>query len=96
VARRSSSVVITGNYKEPLEVEMPLIQRQEITLYGHMMYVREDFADAIAFIREGKIHTDGFITAVYPFRKTPDAFRYIDEFPNDVMKILVDVQNLEG
>ncbi len=96
VARRSSSVVITGNYKDPLEVEMPLIQRQEITLYGHMMYVREDFADAIAFIREGKIHTDGFITAVYPFRKTLEAFRYIDEFPNDVMKILVDVQNLEG
>ncbi len=94
VARRSSSVVITGNYKEPLEVEMPLIQRQEITLYGHMMYVREDFADAISFIRDGKIHTDGFITAVYPFRKALDAFHYIDEFPNDFMKILVDVQDL--
>lgn len=96
VARRSSSVVITGNYKDPLEVEMPLIQRQEITLYGHMMYVREDFEDAISFIRDGKIHTDGFITAVYPFRKTLDAFHYIDEFPNDFMKILVDVQDVEG
>lgn len=96
VARRSSSVVITGNYKDPLEVEMPLIQRQEITLYGHMMYVREDFEDAISFIRDGKIHTDGFITAVYPFRKALDAFHYIDEFPNDFMKILVDVQDLEG
>jgi L-iditol 2-dehydrogenase len=74
---------------------MPIIQRQEISLLGHMMYVREDFQDAIAFIKAGKIHTDGFITAVYPFKKTLDAFHFIDDNPNDFMKILVDVQNLE-
>ncbi len=96
VARPSSTIVITGNYKDPLEVEMPRIQRQEISLLGHMMYVREDFADAISFIQEGKIRTDGFITAVYPFRKTLDAFHWIDEHPNDFMKLLVDVQNLES
>lgn len=96
VARRSSTIVVTGNYKEPLEIEIPVLQRQEISLLGHMMYVREDFEDAISFIKEGKIHTEGFITAVYPFKKTVDAFKYIDEFPNDFMKILVDVQNLEG
>lgn len=96
VARRSSSIVITGNYKDPLEVEMPVIQRQEISLYGHMMYVREDFTDAIDFINEGKIHTEGFITGVYPFKKTLDAFHFIDEYPNDYMKLLIDVQNLEG
>lgn len=96
VARRSSTIVVTGNYKEPLEIEIPILQRQEISLLGHMMYVREDFEDAISFIKEGKIHTDGFITAVYPFKKTLDAFHYIDEYPNDFMKILVDVQDLEG
>jgi len=96
VARPSSTIVITGNYKDPLEIEMPRIQRQEISLLGHMMYVREDFADAISFIQEGKIRTDGFITAVYPFKKTLDAFHWIDEHPNDYMKLLVDVQNLEG
>lgn len=95
VARPNSTIVVTGNFKAPLEIEMPRIQRQEINLLGHMMYVREDFADAIRFIREGKIHTQGFITEVYPFKKTLDAFKYIDECPNDFMKILIDVQNLE-
>ncbi len=96
VARPNSTIIVTGNYKQPLEIEMPLIQRQEINLLGHMMYVREDFADAIRFIKEGKIHTKGFITAVYPFMKTREAFKFIDEFPNDFMKLLIDVQNLEG
>lgn len=96
VARTSSTIVITGNYKDPVELNMPIIQRQEISLLGHMMYVREDFQDAISFIKDGKIHTEGFITAVYPFKKTLDAFHFIDECPNDFMKILIDVQNLEG
>ncbi|NLC84132.1 MAG: alcohol dehydrogenase catalytic domain-containing protein [Ruminococcaceae bacterium] len=95
IARPNSTIVITGNYKEPIEVEIPKIQRQEINLLGHMMYVREDFADAIRFLKEGKITTEGFITAVYPFKKTTDAFKYIDEYPNDFMKLLIDVQNLE-
>ena len=91
-ARPSSTIVITGNYKVPIEVEIPLIQRQEINLLGHMMYVREDFADAIRFAREKTVRLDGFITRVYKSAELKDAFDFIDKNPDDVMKIVMSMQ----
>ncbi len=88
-ARRSSSIIITGNFKEPVEIELPMLQRQEINLIGHMMYVREDYADAIRFLAEGKVKVDGFITNRYPARSIKQAFEDIDANPADVMKMLL-------
>lgn len=95
VARPRSTIVITGNYKEPVELEMPMIQRQEIDVLGHMMYVREDFAEAIAAIDQRKIQLDEIITSVYSFKKLTKAFNFIDKHPDDFMKILIDNQNLD-
>lgn len=88
-ARPSSQIIVTGNFKAPVEIELPIIQRQEINLVGHMMYVREDFSDAIRFIREGRICLDGFATQHYTIDKLHEAFKFIDENPDDVMKVMV-------
>ncbi|BDF57412.1 putative zinc-type alcohol dehydrogenase-like protein YjmD [Christensenellaceae bacterium] len=91
-ARPSSKIIVTGNFKVPVEIEMPVLQRQEISLIGHMMYVREDFADAIRFAANGDLKLDGFITKVYPSDKLKEAFAFIDENPDDVMKIVISMQ----
>ena len=88
-ARRSSAVVVTGNFKEPLTFEVPVIQRQEIALIGHMMYVKEDFEDAIRFIAEGSVKVGGLVTQRFPAAKLKDAFRLIDLQPHHVMKVLL-------
>ena len=52
--RPSSEVIMTGNYKAPVTLDVPRIQRREVNLIGHMMYVRQDFQDAIQLLAEGK------------------------------------------
>ena len=88
-ARPSSKIVITGNFKAPVEIEVPVLQRQEIELIGHMMYVREDYQDAIRFIQQGKVSLQGFVSGRYPVEQLAEAFAFIDAQPDDVMKILV-------
>jgi L-iditol 2-dehydrogenase len=93
-ARRSSVVVVTGNFKEPFTLEVPVIQRQEISLVGHRMYGREDFADAIRFAGSGAVKLDGIITQRFPLARDPaadlkGAFEFIDAHPDQVMKVIV-------
>ena len=90
-ARQRSEIIITGNYKEPVEFNVPLLQRQEITMIGHMMYVREDFRIAIDLLSSGKIGTSGIITKVFPFGEYEEAFKYADANPDGVMKLLIEV-----
>ena len=88
-ARRSSVVVVTGNFKEPLTFEVPVIQRQEISVVGHMMYVREDFGDAIRFMESGAVKPGGLITQRFPAWELKEAFEFIDACPDRVMKAIV-------
>lgn len=90
-SRPSSEIIITGNYKEPMELEVPRIQRREVNLVGHMMYVREDFSDAIRFLADGTVKVDGFVTKRFPMVQFRDAFQYIDDHPTEIMKALVDI-----
>jgi len=88
-ARPNSEIIMTGNYKEPVRFEVPLMQRREISLIGHMMYVREDYADAIRLLSEGRINTTKVISQRYVFADYPKAFVFADEHPEQVMKMIV-------
>ena len=71
--------------------ELPRIQRNEINLLGHMMYVREDYADAIRLLEEGKITITKTVSQVYPFDQYPEALDFIDKNPEKVMKCIVKI-----
>lgn len=88
-ARPNSEIIITGNYKDTVEFEVPMIQRREISIIGHMMYVREDFEDAIRLLAEGKITTSKTISQIFPFEKYGEALKFADEHPLDVMKMII-------
>lgn len=90
-ARNSSVVVISGNFKEPVSFDVPLLQRREISLLGHMMYVREDFALAAKLLTDGTIITDGLISGRYPLSEYHRAFEEIDANPASAMKMLVHI-----
>lgn len=93
-SRPSSEIIITGNYKDPMELEVPRLQRREVSLVGHMMYVREDFADAIRFLADGTVNVDGFVTQRFALKDFDSAFKFIDEHPNDVMKAVIDIAKI--
>lgn len=88
-ARPNSEIILTGNYKEPVEFEIPMVQRREISLIGHMMYVREDFEDAIRLLSEGKITISKTVSQVLPFEQYQDGLKFADEHPLDVMKMII-------
>ncbi|MCL2381476.1 MAG: alcohol dehydrogenase catalytic domain-containing protein, partial [Treponema sp.] len=88
-ARPASQIIITGSYKEPVEFTVPLMQRREISMIGHMMYVREDYRIAIELMAGGKIATEKTITKVFPFDDYKKAFEYADAHPDSIMKLLI-------
>ncbi|MCL2580519.1 MAG: alcohol dehydrogenase catalytic domain-containing protein [Oscillospiraceae bacterium] len=90
-ARPSSEVVITGNYKEEMQLEVPLIQRREVNLIGHMMYTPADFARAIESLASGSIKTGALVTGRFPLREMAQAIEYVHDNPASVMKVIMEV-----
>ena len=58
-------------------------------MIGHMMYVREEFQDAIAMLHEGRVNIEHVVTKAFPFTQVCDAFKYIDDNAQTVMKVVV-------
>jgi L-iditol 2-dehydrogenase len=88
-ARSASTIVIVGNFKEPVEIELPMLQRREVDMLDIMMYLREDFQRAINLISEKKIKLDGLISDYYDIRAFTQSYADIDSHPNDVMKVMM-------
>jgi L-iditol 2-dehydrogenase len=88
-ARPRSEIIITGNYKEPVEFNVPLLQRQEISMLGHMMYVREDYRIAIELLASGKIFASKIISKIFPFDDYAGAFEYAGAHADSVMKLMI-------
>lgn len=92
-ARPRSSVVITGNYKEPVSFDVTKIQRQEISLLGHMMYVREHYERAIQLLYRNELYLEGFISQRFDLDHMQEALEYIDQHPGDVMKVMIHISD---
>ena len=76
--------------------DVPQLQRREITMLGHMMYIRQEFEDALEQLSQGNIHTEGLITQEWSLAQYADAFRFLDEHPNDVVKMVVRISAEES
>lgn len=90
-ARCSSKLVVVANYKEPVQIEMPLLQRREIDVLGIMMYLREDFGRAIELMKNKAIRTAPLISDYFPIQRMAQVYPYIDAHPDKVMKVIVKV-----
>ena len=88
-ARPASVIVIVANFKVPVEMEIPLLQRQQIDLRGVMMYLKEDFHTAVKLVAEGKVSTKGFLSRYFPIRELKEAYDFIDENSLDITKVML-------
>ena len=91
IARKGTNIVIVGNFTEPVTIEMGLMQRREISFISVMIYLPEDFTTAIELLSAGKIHTEQLITNHFKFADYLEAYRFIDQHSNEVMKVMIDV-----
>ena len=81
-------MAIVANFKVPVELEIPLIQRQQIDLRGVMMYLREDFFTAVDLVASGKVNTRGIISRYFPISELKEAYDFIDANTLDIMKVM--------
>ena len=88
---KGGEVIILGVYAKNPTVNMYFVGEHELSLYGSMMYRHEDYEEAVKFISEGKIVLDPLVSKHFPFEKYLDAYNFISESGDKVMKVMVDL-----
>jgi threonine dehydrogenase-like Zn-dependent dehydrogenase len=60
------------------------------------MYQRRDYLDAIRCLAEGGIKPEPLLTAAFPFRRCLEAYQYIEDHRDRVMKVVIDLELVDG
>ena len=60
-----------------------------------MIYVREYYEKAIELLSQDKINIDLLISKYFDMREFEQAYRFIDECPSNVMKVMLKVGDKE-
>jgi L-galactonate 5-dehydrogenase len=85
-------VVSIGYSKNETGIKTQLIVSKELNIYGSRNALRVFPSVINMFERKERPFAD-MITKIFPFNETPDAFKYWNENPGTVSKILIDVKN---
>jgi threonine dehydrogenase-like Zn-dependent dehydrogenase len=85
-------VVSIGYSKEETPIKTQLIVSKELDICGSRNALRVFPSVIKMFELRERSYTD-MITKVFPFKETPEAFRFWNENPGKVSKIIIDIQN---
>ena len=91
MVHRGATIVIVGVFKEEIPVKVGLIQDRELELKGTAVYIFKDFLDAIELLRKKEIAIDRLISKVFSLKELKDAFKYIEDNRDKVIKVLIRV-----
>ncbi|AXF85321.1 D-arabitol-phosphate dehydrogenase [Ephemeroptericola cinctiostellae] len=88
--QKGGTILIVGVYGRPVELDMARVGEHELNVKGSMMYWRDDWLHAKDLLDQG-LHIQPLIDAKYPLSEWVDAYRHIDDNPQAVMKLMVNV-----
>ena len=91
VCRKRNDIIIVGIYSKNPAVRMIDVQEKEFNIIGTLMYLEEDYYEAIRLISEGKINLDILKTAHFGLDEMTEAYQYIADHRSTSMKVLIDV-----
>ena len=89
--RKGGEVLVVAVFGMGIPVDVGIIQDRELDLKGSLMYRKEDFEQAVAYIAEGKCLVDPLITQHFPFADYPAAYDLINEKQQDFVKVMIDL-----
>ena len=93
VARRGIRVVVAGVLESTCKVPLlPDFVEHELTLIGSTMYVKQDFADVLDFMAQGKIRIDGMVTHQRRLSDVKELYKMIDARSEKFFKIVLSVE----
>jgi len=88
---KGSEIVILGVYAENPRVNMYYLGEHELRLYGSMMYLHEDYIEALKAISSENINLNPLITKRFPFEKYIEAYKFIEKQGDRYMKIIIEM-----
>lgn len=88
---KSGSIVIIGVYEEHPRVNMGFVCEHELCITGSMMYLHEDYEEAVNAISNNKMNTTSLITHHFPFEKYLEAYKFIDVEKETSLKVMIDL-----
>lgn len=90
-ARKGINIVTVAVYGGRPAMNMPNVQDREYNLVGTLMYMENDYYEAIRLIEEDKVNVGRIITAHFPLEKVADAYKAIEANRNEMQKVILDV-----
>jgi len=96
MAKKGSTIVVVGVFSHPPAVDLGLVQDRELRLLGSLMYQRGDYVDAIRCLSEGGIIYQPLLSQTFSFRRFLDAYHYIEANREHVMKVMIDLDDIEA
>jgi L-iditol 2-dehydrogenase len=89
--RKGGVVIVVGVFGECPPIDLGLVQDRELEMRGSLMYCRHDYEDAIRCLADGGIASDPLLTRTFSFRQYPEAYAFIEENREKVMKVMIDL-----
>lgn len=91
LARKGTDIIVVGVFAEKPTLDIGLVQDKELKLIGTLMYKENDYRTAIELIQSSRIRLDPLITTHFAFEEYARAYKYIEEYGERSMKVLIDV-----
>ncbi len=88
---KGSEIINLGVYAQNPRVNMFYLGEHELKLIGSLMYLHEDYLEAVDTIASGKISLAPLITNHFSFDQYDDAYQYIEEQKDKIMKVIIDL-----
>ena len=87
--RKGGTVIILGVFGDEVKISAGLIQDWELKLQGSLMYVSDDYSEAIRLLGSQHVRIDKMITHRYPLVEVHNAFAKALE-RGDVLKVVLE------
>lgn len=88
---KGGDIVIVGVHAKDPALSMFYLGEHELTLIGSMMYLHQDYIEAVKEIEEGRIFLDPLISNRFCFEDYDKAYKYIDRNKDMCMKVIIDL-----
>lgn len=91
-ARKGSVIILVAVFAEPATIDLALVNDHELDIKSTMMYRHEDYLEAIRLVLEKRIKLRPLVTKHFAFTQYKEAYQFIEEYPEETMKVIINVQ----
>ncbi len=90
-ARKGTPIVVVGVFGKKPPVDLAMVQNNELSLIGTLMYQRADYECAIDLVARHAIQLDELITHRFPFEAYLEAYQVIEASQGKYLKVMIEL-----